>query len=160
MITQIKRKLPQIKGKLFKKIQLNIGCGPKSEKDFIGIDVRDCGQEIIWDVRQGIPFPDNSVDMIYTSHFLEHLDNDEAEDFFRENYRVLKKGGKTAHVLPHATDPTAFYFDHKTFWNEERIDTLPGVPGLENFKIIKNQSDEEKGIRRAIRELVFVLEKT
>ena len=148
------RKLPTLKGN----IKLDIGCGNKTEKGFIGIDRRDCGQEIVWDVREGIPLPDNSVDFIWSSHVLEHFDNDECKELFREIYRVLKSGGVIQSILPHALDPTAFYFDHKTFWNEARVETLPGVPGLEGFKITKNVMTNKNNTRARL-ELLFELRK-
>ena len=80
-----KRKLPKID--FNKEININIGCGPRNEIGFIGLDMRDCGQEIIWDAREGIPLPDNTVTKIWTSHFLEHLTDQENKDFFRECYR-------------------------------------------------------------------------
>jgi predicted SAM-dependent methyltransferase len=149
------RKLPIIKEKI---IKLNLGCGNDKEKGFIGIDVKDCGQEIIWDIRDGIPFPDNSVDLIWTSHMLEHLDNEETEELFREIYRVLKINGISQNVVPHVLDPTAYYFDHKTFWNEARIETLPGVPGLERFEIIKNLMTDKLNSKARL-ELLFELRK-
>ena len=146
-------KLPNIKVN-----KLNVGCGNKKEPGYIGIDVRDCGQEIVWDVRKGIPLPDNSVELIWSSHVLEHFDNNECEELFREFYRILKPGGKIQSIVPHALDPTAFYFDHITFWNEERIETLPGVPGLEGFEVIKNIMTN-KANNRASLELLFELKK-
>lgn len=149
----MKRKLPKIK--LKGKIQLNLGCGNKLEKGYINIDERDCGQEIIWDIREGLPFPDNSVDVVWSQHMMEHLTNDEAKELFRDIYRVLKVGGITIHTMPHASDPTSCYFDHESFWNEERVDTMIRIPGLENFKITKNHS----GSKNVIKELFFALEK-
>ncbi len=150
----MKRKLPIIKGK----IKLDIGCGDKKHEGFTGIDIRDCGQAIVWDVRDGIPLPDESVDFIWSSHVLEHFDNEEIEDVLREFYRVLKKEGVSQNILPHVLDPTAFYFDHKTFWNEERVKTLVGVPGLEGFKVIKNMTTREMN-NIGILELLFELKK-
>ncbi len=157
MLLHFQRRLPQLK--LPKVVNLDIGCGSKKEVGFIGIDIRDCEQEIVWDVRDGIPFPDNSVDEVWSSHTIEHFDNGEAEEFLIEVYRILKSGGKLVVAVPHQTDPTAYYFDHKTFWNEERIDTLPGVPGLEGFKIIKNQMRIDEHTKSNRRELVFILQK-
>ena len=45
---------------------------------------------IRYDVRKRLPFEDNSVDYIYTSHFLEHANKDEAIKIIRECHRVLK----------------------------------------------------------------------
>lgn len=129
------RKLPKFK----EPISLNLGCGKEKMKGYVGIDIRDMGQEIIWDLKEGMPFPDNSIDEIYSCHFLEHLDDDASSNLFLEIYRILKKGGLTKNRLPHVKDPTAFYTGHKTFWNEERIHALIRFPGLENFKILNNE---------------------
>jgi Methyltransferase domain len=43
---------------------------------------------MVHDLRKGIPFPDNSVDAVYHSHFLEHLDSPIARMFMREVQRV------------------------------------------------------------------------
>ena len=128
------RKFPNYKGK----IMLNLGCGGQRIDGYIGIDMRDCGQEMIWDIRDGIPFPDNSVDEIYSCHFVEHLTDDESIDLFKEIYRVLKIKGQTHHRCPHQLHPTAYYWGHKTFWNESRVDATTRVEGLEKFNVIEN----------------------
>ncbi len=40
-----------------------------------------------------IPLPDNSLDVVYSSHMLEHLDFKARDKFFKEIKRVLKPGG-------------------------------------------------------------------
>jgi SAM-dependent methyltransferase len=40
-----------------------------------------------------IPFPDSSVEVVYSSHMIEHLDRREAEAFLCEVRRVLRPGG-------------------------------------------------------------------
>jgi SAM-dependent methyltransferase len=52
------------------------------------------------DVAKGIPFPDDSVDAVYHSHVLEHLDREVAPVFLREVKRVLRPGGIQRIVLP------------------------------------------------------------
>ncbi len=152
------RRFPEIKKKRFKELKVNLGCGSLIEKDSIGIDVRDCGQDILWDVRDGLPFPDGSVDVVCSSHFLEHLDNEEGIDLFKEILRVLKPGGTTEHILPHQKDPTAYYFGHKSFWNEEKVGTFSRVGGLEGFKVILNMTIE-RDIGGSKYELAFKLKK-
>jgi len=128
------RKLPKSKGK----IMLNLGCGGQKLKGYIGIDRRDVGQDVIWDLTQGIPFPDESVDEVYSSHFVEHLTDDESMDLFEEILRVLKKGGMTHHRCPHQSDPTAYFWGHKTFWNEARINATVRVPSLKRLLLLEN----------------------
>lgn len=124
------------------KIMLNLGCGSQRIDGYIGIDNRDCGQEMIWDVRGGIPFPDNSVDEVYSCHFVEHLTDRESTKLFKEIYRVLKPKGQTHHRCPHSTHPTACYWGHETFWNEAKISAIIRVPGLDKFNIIENKKVE------------------
>lgn len=54
----------------------------------------------VHNLANGIPFPDSSVDYVYHSHFLEHLDRDVGYFFFREVYRVLRNGGVHRVVVP------------------------------------------------------------
>jgi len=55
-------------------------------------------------VRRGsatkLPFQDNSVDVLYSSHMLEHLDRSEARKFVSECHRVLIPGGLLRLAIP------------------------------------------------------------
>jgi len=100
--------------------KLILELGPGEEKkyaDSIGLDlVRKPSVDYCCDLSRGLPFiPDNSVDLIYSSHFLEHIDD--LGFFFAEVERVLKPGGKLESVVPHFSNPY-FYSDytHKNFW--------------------------------------------
>ena len=119
-------------------INLDIGCADKCERGHLGIDNRDCGQDIIWDVTKGLPFPDNSISKIRTSHFLEHLSVDEELDFLKEVLRVLKVKGKMENRLPHSDARIAFYPGHKSFWNEQKVEAF-SRSGLEKFVILNNE---------------------
>src|SRR5262249_48308060 len=55
---------------------------------------------VVHNLRKGIPFPDNSVDVVYHCHFLPHLDRQDALSFFSEVKRVLKPGGIQRIVVP------------------------------------------------------------
>jgi ubiquinone/menaquinone biosynthesis C-methylase UbiE len=52
------------------------------------------------DATKRIPFGDDAVSVVYSSHMLEHLDRAEAKSFMRECYRVLKPGGKLRVAVP------------------------------------------------------------
>jgi len=123
------RRLPILEKPPYK---IDCGCADRKEEGHIGIDADEWGQEIRWDIRDGIPFPDESVEDIYASHFLEHLTNAEAKDFITEAQRVLIDGGTLTTRQPHATHPTAFYPDHESFWNEQRVESIQrNEPGWE-----------------------------
>jgi SAM-dependent methyltransferase len=55
---------------------------------------------IRWDLRKGIPFEQNSFNVVYHSHFLEHIDPQHAPGLLKECYRVLKPGGILRVVVP------------------------------------------------------------
>lgn len=52
------------------------------------------------DCRKKLKFPDNSIDHILCSHFLEHVYPDEAEKILSDFKRVLKPGGTLHLILP------------------------------------------------------------
>lgn len=48
----------------------------------------------------GIPFKDNSIDFIFTSHFLEHLTENQTRKLIKDCFRVLKKNGIIRIIVP------------------------------------------------------------
>lgn len=58
-----------------KKIKINIGCGRHKIKGYINLDIaKEVNPDILVDIeKKGLPFPDNSIDEIYSSHCLEHI---------------------------------------------------------------------------------------
>lgn len=97
-------------------VAVELGCGQtKQNTEFyeqnlnisptkiIGVDMVKCkGVDVVHNLTKfPYPFADDSVDVIYTCHFLEHLDGEERMKFFNECYRILKVGGKMRHVHPY-----------------------------------------------------------
>jgi ubiquinone/menaquinone biosynthesis C-methylase UbiE len=67
---------------------------------------------VVHDLRKGIPFDAESVDAVYHSHFLEHLDRPNARLFLSEVHRVLKPGGIQRIVVPDLERLCADYLVH------------------------------------------------
>jgi len=63
------------------------------------------------DLRKGIPFEDNSVDAVYHSHVLEHIDRQAVPGFLAEVLRVLKPGGLHRVVVPDLEAQARAYLD-------------------------------------------------
>ncbi|MBF0143139.1 MAG: methyltransferase domain-containing protein [Magnetococcales bacterium] len=55
---------------------------------------------IYWNVRRGLPFADRGFDLVYHSHFITHLDREDALEVTHECWRVLKPGGIVRVVVP------------------------------------------------------------
>jgi SAM-dependent methyltransferase len=83
-------------------IYIEVGAGDKKGKGgWITIDVtKNC--DIFWDLRNGLPFPDESVSKIYSSHFFEHLSFKETQGFLAECKRAMISGGKFLICVPNA----------------------------------------------------------
>ena len=63
-------------------------------------------------MAKGIPFGSDSIDVVYHSHVLEHLDKDIAEIFLMEVKRVLKPGGIHRIVVPDFEKICRTYISH------------------------------------------------
>ncbi len=55
---------------------------------------------MVRDVCKKLPFEEESIDFIYSSHLIEHLRKDEAEKLLRECFRVLKRDGLIRLIIP------------------------------------------------------------
>ena len=95
-------------------IKLNLGSGPVcGENGWTTIDQYDC--DICWDLRKGIPLKDNTVESIYSSHLLEHLDYKSNIKFINECKRVLIPGGKMLVCVPDARKYISAYVSDTEF---------------------------------------------
>lgn len=106
----------------------NLGCGNKTHPDCLNIDwsiyarikrnrigqwiapliftgvrleqFHSLDDVVVHDLRTGIPLADQTADVVYHSHVLEHIDRDTVPDFFAEIRRVLKPEGVHRIVVP------------------------------------------------------------
>jgi SAM-dependent methyltransferase len=67
---------------------------------------------LVANLARGIPFADASVDAVYHSHLLEHLDREPAEGFLREIHRVLKPDGVVRIAVPDLEKACRAYLAH------------------------------------------------
>jgi predicted SAM-dependent methyltransferase len=85
-------------------IKLNIGCGTDYKEGWINIDNNSDDNieklDLNWDLRNPLPFEDNSVDFIFNEHFFEHLTVEEAQPIMKDLKRVLKPGGVMRIAMP------------------------------------------------------------
>jgi ubiquinone/menaquinone biosynthesis C-methylase UbiE len=81
-------------------MKLNLGCGNdfKYEKGWVNLDItRPCNIKADMDVD--LPFKDQSFDLIWASHILEH--RHDLRKIQRELARVIKKGGELNVIVPY-----------------------------------------------------------
>ena len=72
------------------------------------------GEIVVHDIRRGLPANDGTVDAVYHSHVLEHLDREIVPAFLAEVHRVLKRGGVHRVVVPDFETLCRRYLDHLT----------------------------------------------
>lgn len=69
-----------------------------SEREFV--DLLSRHSFVHHDLTYGIPFPDDSAEAIFSSHFLEHISRADAERLMRDAHRVLAPGGVIRTCVP------------------------------------------------------------
>lgn len=76
-----------------KPIFLELGAGPrKGINGWVTSDIG-VGPELMIDLLEPFPFPNKSIDMLYSSHVLEHFSTRQLENILKECRRVLKREG-------------------------------------------------------------------
>ncbi len=105
-------------------MKLNLGCGSQVVDGWINVDYAigarfakiplfrelnrklrfldtDWSEKIyLHDVSRRLPFEDSSVDVIYTSHTLEHFSKEDGLRLLSECHRVLRNNGKIRIIVP------------------------------------------------------------
>ncbi len=82
---------------------LNVACGDTFIEDDSWINVDFTSHSPIVkkaNILDGLPYEDNTFDVVYSSHFIEHIPVDKIELFFDDVYRILKPGGLIRLVTP------------------------------------------------------------
>ena len=137
-------------------IRLDLGAGQYPKEGFVRMDFDPLGTDILWDVKDGIPLPDNSVSELYSSHFLEHFMPTDFHYILQEIWRVVAPGGKVEIRLPYGDLPQGklpchygyhtestfeainIWFPHEdgNYWNLESI-TRDGIHITGIYTIVK-----------------------
>jgi SAM-dependent methyltransferase len=86
--------------------RLEIGAGLSRKQGFLALDL-DLRAPFPFDLRAGLPFPDDSIDFIYAEHVLEHFGHRDIVTLLAECRRVLKPG----RVLSVSVPDAALYLD-------------------------------------------------
>jgi predicted SAM-dependent methyltransferase len=77
-----------------KDLLVNLGCGYSPLKGWVNVDrARGPDVQVVWDLRNGLPFPDDSCAAIFSEHLIEHIPRADAEKVLAECHRALAPGG-------------------------------------------------------------------
>jgi len=127
-----------------KGLLLHLGCGDHLKDGWVNLDLNLSGTApalppkplpqtrfILYDLRSGtLPFDDDSCELIYSSHFFEHLEHDDGVRLMRDCHRVLQPGGTFRAALPDFPELFRAYLerDKKVFELYSIFDVFPHRP--------------------------------
>jgi SAM-dependent methyltransferase len=117
---------------------LNLGCGLKHLDGFVNIDNRsETDPDLVCDVTGGLPYEDNSVDLVRADDFLEHIPIGKVIPLMNEIWRVLKPDGIFESSTP-STDGRGAFQDptHVSFWNRNSWEYYSKKPVRELYGIV------------------------
>lgn len=86
-------------------ICIDLGCGTRKQKGYIGVDSTKLeGVDITCDVEKGLPFKDNTIDRVYSDFLFEHIAN--FTPFMQELYRICRNGAIILTRVPYWSSVT------------------------------------------------------
>ena len=116
------------------RVKLHIGAGKRDfGKGWVNIDAEQLPHIHHHNVLE-LPFEDNSVDLIYTSHLLEYFDKNEVGAILKEWRRVLKVGGVLRLAVPNF-EPIAKLYVEQNLMLENFLGLLYGAMDCNGQKI-------------------------
>jgi predicted SAM-dependent methyltransferase len=125
------------------RVILHLGSGGNyiRKPGFINIDGNLFQPKNLWlDITIGLPFPANSIDAIFASHVLEHLNEKQVRKVLGESYRVLKPGGGVRFVTPHLRKAIEAYVRGDTAFFDDWPDPRNSVGGrFNNYLLCRDQ---------------------
>ena len=135
-------------------LKIDLGCGDKEHdarihgrEGYIGIDIKDYGQDIVWNIEEGIPLSDNSVKEIFCWHVLEHIKD--IAVVMDEMWRILKPDGILELEVPEKNCDKAYIFQHVRRFTKETIQLLGDKNYIKEYlmkpwKILEINLNEKK----------------
>lgn len=111
-------------------VRLDIGSGNQPMKGFTGVDLYAEGEGIVKAPMDALPYEDESVEEIYSSHALEHIGKYEVVPTLREWYRVLKFDGVLTIEVPDLEWCCMNWLKYKSSdWNMDALFGDQSTPG-------------------------------
>jgi predicted SAM-dependent methyltransferase len=95
-------------------IWLDLGGGDRhGEGGWTTVDLV-TGCDLYWDLRRGLPFANNTVSRIYSSHLFEHLTFADGQRLMVESLRALRPQGSFSICVPNAALYISSYVERST----------------------------------------------
>lgn len=104
---------------------VNIACGDSYVDGWCNLDYAPHSSSVSKaNLLERLPIVDNGADVVYSSHFLEHIPRSQLVPFLSECFRITKSGGKLRLVLPDLEVLCSVYLECRERGEHERADFL------------------------------------
>ncbi|MBM9538345.1 class I SAM-dependent methyltransferase [Desulfobulbus alkaliphilus] len=106
---------------------INLGCGPVfvDGPDWINLDFAAPTPSVRQaNLLKRLPLPSAKAQLVYSSHFLEHIPKPEVDGFLRECLRILQPGGILRLVLPDLEEMARSYLAWRDSGEHEKANFL------------------------------------
>ena len=97
-------------------LKINLACGNTfvCGDNWLNVDYSSFNSSVLQaNLLSRLPIGDNSADLVYSSHFLEHIPRDKVDSFLLECWRILKPGGVLRLVVPDMENLCRTYLYHR-----------------------------------------------
>ena len=125
-----------------KDLCINLGCGPVPLAGWVNLDIaRAPHVDVVWDIRRGLPFADESCAVIFSEHVIEHLSKEDAGKLLGECRRVLQRGGVLRLSTPDAARYLRSYAGDREFLRHPSFPQKTETP-LERVQIMMREGGQ------------------
>ena len=91
--------------------KLHLGASNHTLEGWLNTDIFPHENVMFMDATKTYPFPDQSFDLVYSEHMIEHVPYEAGQFMLKECYRVLRPGGLIRIVTPDLATIMALYAD-------------------------------------------------
>lgn len=106
-------------------MNVNLACGGTfvDQENWLNLDYSKVGLAVQQANLLGrLPLSDSTADLVYSSHFLEHIPVSQVTPFLHECCRILKPGGVLRLVVPDLEDICRTYLHYRNLGDHEKAD--------------------------------------
>ena len=97
-------------------LKVNLACGNTflCGDNWLNVDYSSFNSSVLQaNILGRLPINNNSAELVYSSHFLEHIPRDKVDYFLLECWRILKPGGVLRLVVPDLENLCRTYLYHR-----------------------------------------------
>ena len=106
---------------------INLACGPVFLREPTWINLDYCSEDknvLQANLLNKLPIPNHTAELVYCSHFLEHIPRDQVDAFLQECFRILAPQGTLRLVLPDFEEMCSEYLRQRASNNNEKAKFL------------------------------------